>query len=186
MNSIMNLMTRNFSKTFIMIFLFSVAGTAVQTRVAQAADPQKIGVVDIQEAIQSVNEGKSARSKLEKEVEKKKAELQKEESSIKKMNEEFQKQAMVLNEKARTKKQNELQERMMKFRETAGRSQMELQKKEQELTQPILEKMRSIIEEMAKQKGYDIVLEKTTAGVVFSTGKDDLTEELVKAYNSKK
>ncbi|NDD91929.1 OmpH family outer membrane protein [bacterium] len=148
------------------------------------AETVKVGVVDMQRAIQGVESGKKAKSQLEKEFNARRAELQKEEASIKKMGEEFRKQSLVLNDEARSKKQAELQERVMKFQELTARSQQEIAQKEQELTLPIVQKLRSIISELAKKKEYSVILEKNENTVLFSLEKDDLTEEVIKAFNS--
>ncbi len=161
------------------ILATSMAASAVSAH----ADETKIAVVDMQKALQSVDSGKKAKSQLEKEFNAKKQDLQKEEAAIKKMNGEFQKQALVLNDEARAKKQAEIQERIMKFQETTQRSQMEIQQKEQELTQPIIQKLRALIADTAKKKNYTLVLEKNENTVLYSQEKDDLTTEVVTLFN---
>src|SRR3954471_21754695 len=86
---------------------------------ARAAEESgvKIATVDMQRALQTVDAGKKAKAQLEKEFNKKKQELQTEEAAIRKMGEEFKKQSLALSEDARAKKQQELQERVMKFQE---------------------------------------------------------------------
>jgi outer membrane protein len=147
------------------------------------ADEVKIGVVDMQKALQTVDAGKKAKAQLEKEFNAKKVEIQKEEDSIKKMGDEFKKQSLVMSEDARAKKQAEIQDRIMKLQEKTQASQMEIQKKEHDLTQPILGKLRSIIGDMAKQKGYSFVLEKNENTVLYSMDKDDMTDAVVAQYN---
>ncbi|MCC7440352.1 MAG: OmpH family outer membrane protein [Bdellovibrionales bacterium] len=157
------------------------AGAAVA-----AGGDLKIATVNMQEAIQSSEEGKRARTELEGAFNKKKAELQKEESEIKKLHEDLQKQSLVMNEAALGKKQAEIQQRIMKFQETTGRSQMEIQKKEQELTAPIVDKLRKVIAQVAKDKGYNYVLEKSENNVLYSPEQDDLTKQVVEALNKAK
>jgi outer membrane protein len=145
----------------------------------------KIGTVDMQKALQNVEAGKKAMAQLEKDVTAKKKELQNEEAAIRKAVEEFKKQSLVMNEETRGKKQAELQERAMKFEDSKMRSQMELQSKEQEFTKPILTKLRTIISDLAKAKGYSMVLDKNDNIVHFSQEKDDLTSDVIAAYNKK-
>jgi outer membrane protein len=143
----------------------------------------RIGTVDMQKALQSVESGRKAKAQLEKEFNTKKKDLQEEEAHIKKMGEEFRKQSLVMSEEARTKKQSEIQERILKLQEKTSRSQGEIQRKEQELTEPILSKLRGIISDLAKQKGFAIVLEKNENMVLFSLEKDDITEEVITLFN---
>ena len=150
---------------------------------ARAAEETKIATVDMQKALQTVDAGKKAKSQFEKELTAVKKQVDGEEAAITKMGEEFKKQSLVMNDEARSKKQAELQERIMKYQESRGRSQMELAKKEKDLTNPILAKLRGVIAEIAKSKGYSVVLEKNENTVLFSQDKDDLTTDVIAAFN---
>ena len=149
------------------------------------AEDIKIGTVDMQKALQSVDAGKKAKAQLEKDFNAKKKDLQNEEAALRKMTEEFKKQSLVMNEEARAKKQGEIQERIMKYQEATSKSQMEIQQKEHELTEPILNKIRGIITDMAKSKGYSMILERNENMVLYSPEKDDLTQDVISAYNKK-
>jgi outer membrane protein len=176
----------NKNKLSLVTLLSVVCGLAVAAPLgaqAQADDAIKVGTVDMQRALQTVEAGKKAKSQLEKEFNSRKKDLQNEETSIKKMGEEFKKQAAVMNEDARAKKQAEIQERIMKFQETTARSQQEIQQKEHELTQPIILKLRTVIGDMAKSRGYTVVLERNENTVLYSLDKDDMTEDVIAAFN---
>lgn len=149
--------------------------------VASAAQANKIGVVDMQKAIQTSKAGKTARTELETAFNKKKKELQAEEERLKKLQESFQKQQAALSASARQKKQAELQEKFMKYQELLQKSQADIQKREQEMSAPIIAKIREVVAELAKKKGLDAVLEKNENVVLFSTSDLDLTEEVLKA-----
>ena len=155
--------------------------------VSLAADaPVKLGTVDMQKALQAVDEGRKAKSQLEKEFNERKKSIQAEEASIRKAGEEFKKQSAVLTDEAKAKKNSELQERMMKLQELTMRSQQDIQKKERELTDPLIKRLRIVIEKIAKEKGYTVVLEKNENTVLYSPEKDDLTTEVVSAFNKQK
>ncbi|MGZ3768074.1 MAG: OmpH family outer membrane protein [Bdellovibrio sp.] len=145
----------------------------------------KIGFVDMQKAIQATAVGKKAKSELEGEFNKKKKELEKKEADLKKMGEDIEKKKSVLSEDALTKKQAEFQEEMLKYRDVVGKSQVEIQKKERDLTAPILEKMKKVIAKVAKDKGYSLVLENSQM-VLYSTPEADLTDEVIKAFEKEK
>jgi outer membrane protein len=55
----------------------------------------------------------------------------------------------------RSKEVQDMQKRIVDFRDTA---QKELQKKEQDLTKPLIEKVRASIQKVGKAKGYQYVL----------------------------
>jgi len=143
----------------------------------------KIGVVDMQRAIQSVNQGKKAKANLEKEFNKKKVELEAEEKSIVSLRDEYQKKSLVMNEQTRSKKQAELQQKFMAYQQKVMESQKMIQEREAQLTQPIIEKMKGVIDAKAKEKGYTTVLEKSSNIVLYSQAGDDLTDEVIADFN---
>lgn len=145
----------------------------------------KVGYVDMQKAIQSTSAGKKAKSELETEFNKKKKELEKKEADLKKMGEDIEKKKSVLSEEALNKKQGEFQEEMLKYRDVVGKSQVEIQKKERELTAPILEKMKKVIAKLAKDKGYTMVIENSQM-VLYATPDADLTQEVISAFEKEK
>jgi outer membrane protein len=170
-------MTRNTTIAALITFAFMA--------VSAHADV-KIGFVDMQKAIQDTAAGKKAKKELEDDFNKKKKELEKQEADIKKKGEDFEKRSMAMNEDARLKKQNELQNDLRKYQESAAKSQMEIQKRERELTQPIVTKLRDILEAIAKKEDLTVVLEKSENSVMFAKKEIDLTDRIVKEYDSSK
>lgn len=146
----------------------------------------KIGYIDMQKAIQETAGGKKAKKELEEEFNKKKKDLEKREADIKKMHEDFEKRSMAMNEDARNKKQTEIRTEMGKYQELAAKAQMEIQKKERDLTQPIVTKLRSIIEDIAAKEDFTVILEKSENSVMYAKKDIDLTERVIKSYDGKK
>lgn len=164
-----------------LVLLISFAFTSA---FAFAADV-KIGYVDMQKAIQETSAGKKAKKELESEFNKKKKELEKLEAEIKKKGEDFEKRSMAMNEDARVKKQGELRQEMGKYQEIAAKSQMEIQKRERELTEPIVKKLRGILDDIAKKDEFTVILEKSENSVMWAKKELDLTERLIKEHDKK-
>jgi len=66
----------------------------------------------------------------------------------------------------------QLEERIRKFQETA---QEELDTKEKDLLQPILDKVQKAIEDVAKENKYDYILDTSGGTVLYSKESDDIT-----------
>lgn len=145
----------------------------------------KVGLVDMQKAIQTSSAGKKAKAELETELEKKKKEIKKKEDDLKKMGEDLERKKAVLSEEVFGKKQAEFQDEMMKYRDNATKTQMELQKKERDLTVPIVDKMKKVIAKISKDKGLTLVLENSPM-VLFSEPALDITDDVIKAFEKEK
>lgn len=146
----------------------------------------KVGLVDMQKAIQETAEGQKAKKELETDFGKKKKDLEKKEADIKKMGEDLDKKALVLSDDVKQKKQQEMQKEMQKYQEAVAKSQMEIQKHERDLTNPIIAKLRKTIEEIGKKENFTMVLEKSEQLVLFSEKTIDLTDRVIKEYDAKK
>jgi outer membrane protein len=74
----------------------------------------------------------------------------------------------------RAKEINDLEQRIQQFQTTA---QQDLQKKQMDLTQPILEQARTAIQKVARAKGYEYVLDSSMgSGVIMADGPDLMTD----------
>jgi outer membrane protein len=146
----------------------------------------KIGLVDMQKAIQETTAGKKAKKELDEEFNKKKKDLEKLEAEIKKKGDDFDKRSLAMNEETRNKKQAEIQGEMRKYQEQAAKSQMDIQKRERELSQPIIAKLRTILEDIAKKEDYTMILERSEQGVMWAKKDYDLTDRLVTAFDKQK
>lgn len=163
---------------------FTLAVATLFAFTAQAADI-KIGYYDMQKAIQATDAGKKAKKELEDEFNKKKAELQVKEQNLKKMKEDLEKKSMVMSDEVKQKKAMEFQEEYGKFQESMMRSQQEIKAKEVKLTEPILEKIRSIVAGIGEKEDYVIILEKSEHGVSWAKKGLDLTDKVVASFNKK-
>lgn len=146
----------------------------------------KMGYVDMQKAIQSTKAGKKAKKDLESEFEKRKKTLQTKENDLKKKSEELEKQAMVLSDEVRANKQQEFQKAMMEFQQLVQKNQQEIQQQERQLTEPIIEKLQTVINDIAQKENYSVILEKRENGVLFSKTELDITDQVIKAFEAKK
>jgi outer membrane protein len=150
------------------------------------AQQSKVVYVDMQKAVQTTKAGGKAKKELETEFNAKKKKLQSQEEKLKKMQEDLEKKAMVLSDEVRGKKQQEFQEEMMSYQKLVAQSQQEIQKREQDLTKPILDKMSKIIEQISKEKGYDMVLEKQANNVLWAKKEADITDDVISAFEKAK
>ena len=145
----------------------------------------KLGFVDLQKTLQSVEAGKTAKATLEKEVTSKRSGLEKQQQNLQKEAEEFEKKAGLMNETAKAQKQQELQKKFAELQKAAADSQLELQKRERELTKPIIDEIRSVVESIGKEKGLTLVLEKNEGAVLYAQSGEDLTDSVVERFNSR-
>ena len=171
--------------------LFRTAATIfallmTMTIAAPAWAQSKIAYVDLQRALLEVEDGKKAKAKLKKDFDKKQAELDRKQANVKKMKDDLEAGAMMMTEEAKRAKAMELQKQMYELQQLYLQLQGDLSQKEAEATRKIFDRMGAIIEKIGKEKGYDLILEKTESSVLYAKSGMDITSELIKRYNAKK
>ncbi|AUN99419.1 OmpH family outer membrane protein [Bacteriovorax stolpii] len=144
-----------------------------------------VGKVDVQKVLITVNQGVAVRDQLKKSFDEKQAILKKEEDSIKKLQDDYSKKASVINDKEKAKKEREIQEKIIAIQQKTAGFQKEIQDMEQKLKTPILERVKSVVDEVSKASDVDLVYEAATAPILYAKSEKDLTDEVVKAYNKK-
>jgi len=78
---------------------------------------------------------------------------------------------------ARAEELQSMQQNIQKFEKTAGE---DLQKKQQNMMTPLIEKARAAIEKVAAAQGFDYVLDSTPGGFVIMAKGKDLIEDVKK------
>lgn len=171
----------------IFTILMSALALLTSSAVAQAAPKEFVfGVVDLQQAVASTKDGKSAKKTLEDLKGKKEKELEAKAEKIKAMEAELEKQLPLMTDKAKQEKIKVYQQEMMEAQTLYGNIQKELAQKQADLYEPILQKMGKIIEEISLEGGYSMVLDRTSGAVLYAEPKADITPEVIKRYNSAK
>ncbi len=147
-----------------------------------SAEGRKYAVVDMQAVIVNVEEGKAARTDLEKEIKDKEKELQKQKEELDKMNDEWKSKASLLSEEARMNKQKDFQEKFLALRNAEMEFQANIKRKEQKATQTIAIKVAGLVEKIAKERSIEAVFEANSAGLLYLQEPVDLTKEVVDRY----
>lgn len=162
-----------------------ILGLVILTLSLAANAQSVIGRVDIQKVLMTINEGQKVRTELEKFFNEKQAELRKEEEKIKKMQEDFEKQSFALNDQAKAQRQQDIQKSIFGLQEKTGEYQNLLRERENKLKQPILEKIKVVVEDVSKKAEVDMTFEASTAPIIYAKNKKELTDDVIKEYNKK-
>ena len=171
-------------KVIILASLFLFVGIALAD--ADKTAGLKIGYVDISKALISTKAGQKADQQLKSDFKKKQTELGAKEEDIKTMVQNLKKQAMVISDEVRAQKERAVYEEQLKYQKLAAESNVAMQKKEMELTEPILEQLREVIDDIAKKEKYDMILQKADITILWAKPQFDLTDRVVKAFDSMK
>ena len=168
------------------ILATTACALAVVALTAGKADAeQKFGFIDMQRALNEVEEGKKAKAKLKKDFDEKQQMLDQKQDELKRLKDDLDKQALVIKEDAKRERMGELQQKFIELQTIYGKLQKELSEKELGLTKEIFDKMESIINEIAQKEGLTMIFEKNESRILYAPSSMDFTNDLIRKYNAK-
>jgi len=179
---------RDFSRPFsalasaaALIFLFSAPA------LAQPSQPT-IGVFDLQKVFADSQKGKDVKRALEADFKKRQDELKKKEDEIKKLSTELRQLASsgsANNDDLRKRDEN-LKNKVVAYQEQLSTYNEEMRKAEEQKMKPLMDSVVKTANELARSRGYIMVLETQRSGVVFALETMDMTDDIIKGIDSKK
>lgn len=164
-------------------YAFAVLLSAVFLLAAPVASAQmKIAVVDVQRAVMETEDGLRAQATLKKLFDRRQRELDARQDELKRARDDIEKQSKVLSKEALQRRMNEWQQSMAELQAVFMEFNKELQKEQNKLTQPILNRVLSVLRQIAAQEGYDAILERNA--VPYARTDLDITDRVIQRYNT--
>jgi outer membrane protein len=154
--------------------------------VAASAADMKVGYVDYQRILLEVDDGKAAKARLQKWIEDQQKSIDKEQEALRKEKELLDKQASAMSEETRVQKATDLQKKIFDLAQRWEKVRAEAANKERQEMEPIVSRIDQVISSIAARDGLSMVFEKRESGIVFAMSQFDLSNEVIRSYNSAK
>jgi len=152
------------------------------TPLAFGAD-QKIGVIDFQRVLKESTGGKAAKAEIEKKGKGYEQQLKDKGQELEKTKKKLEAEAMVMTEDVKDRKEREFRIQVMDFKEQQKKAVDDFKKYEAEVIQKIQKEVFAIVEQIGKQGGYTLILER--GAVLYFPEAIDVTAELIRLYDKK-
>jgi outer membrane protein len=146
-----------------------------------AADGTKVGTIDLQGALLQTEDGMSAAATLKNYTVKRQADLDRRQKALQREQGDLEKQSRVLSRGSLMRRTEHWQRRMVDVQSKYIEYNKQLQKKQAQFMQPIMQKMFSVVRRVASSKSFDIIVDK--AAVPYSRADLDITDMVVQRYN---
>src|SRR5712671_1472202 len=162
-----------------------VPGLLVSAALA-GAQISKIAVVDFERAVVQSAEGKKSSDKFNVTLQSKQAEAEKRQKELEDAQRKLQTQERTLNDSAKANLQKDIDRRTTELQRFNEDSQKELQSLRDELLRPIAERASAILNAMAAERGYAVIVDVSNAqnNVVWFNPKNDITDELTRRIDA--
>ena len=150
---------------------------------AQSA-PSKVAVIDVRRAVAETEQGLRVQATLKKLFDARQVELDRKVRKLQSDKESLEKemQAGKTSKDLLQKKYEKLLQQDQELQRITADAQREMQRKEQEMTTPILQGILEAVKRIAAQDGFEMVMEKSA--VPYFRGDLELTDRAIQMYNS--
>ena len=151
---------------------------------APARAELKVGVVDMQRALNECEAGKKARDQVKAKFEKAQDQLKRQREDLDRLREDYDKKAVVLKEEERRNLEKDLENRSLEFKRKYEDFQRDLKRTDSELTAGIVDELYGLVRDYGEKHGYSFVLEASNGALLYNDKATDITDDIIKLYNT--
>ncbi|HPA44542.1 MAG TPA: OmpH family outer membrane protein [bacterium] len=149
---------------------------------AQTSGP-KLGFVDLERILQNADIFKQKAAELRTERDEIKKKLEETAANLKQEREDLEAQKGLLKSEDYTKKRTELDKKYLDFRAAVDQKNREFDEAfKKETIEPLREKLQTIVEEIAKQEGYDFIFKR--ADLAYGAAQYEITDKVISKLNA--
>jgi len=152
--------------------------------VAHAADG-KIGFVDAQQVLATVDSGKKAQDELERKAREAQGRLAPMIEQLEALQGELQAKQFVMSKEALQAKQLDAAELRSRIESQGQEEKSKLEIDQQRLLGPLQEKFVEVIRDIGKREGYSAIFLTDSPGLLYRPESLDVTEQVIKAFNAR-
>jgi outer membrane protein len=165
--------------------LASVLLSASLAAFGQAGAPTKIGIINIQQAIVSTDEGQKAAKELDSKAAPRKKELEKLQADIRGLQEQLNKMSSVGSDEQKRKLMADIDQRTKSFNRQVEDAQAELDQEQGKVLNELGGRMLAVLDKYAKENGYAVILDVSSqqTPVLYAANSVDVTRDVVALFN---
>ncbi len=150
-----------------------------------ASAEQQIYVVDVQKVVSESVIGKAAKSNLESEMKKSESKLVAQKQEVEKLVQDFNKQKALLSKEALEQKAEALRRKERDAKLLMAEEQDKIRRKNSQEIDKVVAEVKAILDNLAEDQEYSMIVEKDPRLVVYVDPKYDITQKVIKALDSK-
>jgi len=166
-----------------LLICLAVLLCAVWLAPAAAWAQTKIGVINLDQAINNCKQGKRAQAELRRKASKLESELKQLNEDVQKLRKDLENTAMLLKPEAKLAKEREFERKARRLSDRRRDAQQEMREAQRDAFAPILRRMNQVIKEIGAKRGYSLITESRSA--LYYPQSADITKEVIAAFDKK-
>jgi outer membrane protein len=167
------------------LLLLVALALAVGWGLGATDDPVKVGFIDIDQVLATVDSGKAAREELERKSRSAQGRLAPIVEQIEALQKELQSKQFVMSEEAVRTKQLDLVEFKNRYETRVKEEEGQFKVDQQRLIGPLVEKLSEVMKEVGRDNGFSMIMRIDAPSLVYAREALDITDLVVKKFNGK-
>jgi len=165
--------------------MLAACGLAAAGYAQAGAQPGKVGIIHIQNAIIGTQDGQKAAAELQTRFDPRRKDLEKKNSEIAALRDQLQKGSNTLSEEARQRLMRDIDQKTRTLNRDTEDAQAEFEQEQQKLLQGLGEKIMAVIYKYAQDNGYSVILDISSpqTPVLYAANSVDITNDIVALYD---
>jgi len=164
------------------ITLIALLGACISAGFAQV----KVGVINSQDVLEKSTEGKKVLARLQEANNQNQTQLATLDEQIRKLQTELTTQRITMTEDAIMAKNADLERKNTDRKRKGEDAYAGMQDLSQRLFKKIQDELIPLVEQVGREKGYDIIFDLAKSGAIYWSPAIDLTTEVIKRYDASK
>ncbi len=139
----------------------------------------KIAYLDSRRILQEAPGAQQARTAIEQEMRAFQQRLQTLQDSLQKVIQDYQQRSLTLSPDARRTEEQKIAAKQRELQAQADQLELDANRKQTELMQPVMDRVEKAIEDIRKEGGYAIIFDAASAAMVSADSALDLTTQVI-------
>ncbi|MCB2210842.1 OmpH family outer membrane protein [bacterium] len=143
---------------------------------AVSAKDAKVGIIISDRILNEYPEAQDAQKILEEEIQEWQRQAQEMEEELQALDTELAEGSMFYSEEKKNEVQSKFQRKMLEYREFQAGIERKAMQRNEELFAPINDKIQTVIDKIASEDGYDIILDAIGTAIAYADPTLDITD----------
>lgn len=143
----------------------------------------KIGVINLQKALDKCDAGNVSIEKIKQKYQAKQLEIDSRTQAMQKMQEELNNQSSLLSQEAKQEKLEKYQKELKELQRFIKDSNEDLKRKEKKAVNQIGKDLAIVVKKLGKELKFTMIVEEREVGAIYLSEKVDVTDIVVERYN---
>ena len=163
-----------------------LAGAVVLGLAASAFAQNKVGTINIQQAIVSTKDGQKAAAELQTRFEPRRKEVEKANATVQALQAQYQKLGTVGSEEAKRKLQTDIEMKTKSLQRESEDANSEFESEQQKVLNELGGRIMQVINKYSTDNGFSMILDISSpqTPVIWASNTLDITNEVIKLYDA--